>query len=49
MAQRPRRTAIGYAIAVGALLALFVTYVLRIPNDGSLNWKSEEEEKLKRQ
>jgi len=26
MAQRPRRTTIGYAIAVGVLLALFVTF-----------------------
>jgi len=26
MAQRPRRTAIGYTVAVGALLALFVTF-----------------------
>ena len=31
----------------GLALALFVTYVLRIPNDGSLDWKRDKEQDSK--
>lgn len=32
---------------IGLALALFVTYILRVPNDGSLTWEADEDQDSK--